>query len=39
MYTYLLQKEYQKKTKLTVSFMKRKMTEYEELKEDLKNNK
>ena len=27
------------KTKLTVSFMKRKMIEYEELKEDLKNNK
>ena len=37
MYTYLLQKEYLEKTKLTVSFMKRKMTEYEELKEDLKN--
>ena len=27
------------KTKLTVSFMKRKMAEYEELKDDLKNNK
>lgn len=39
-YVYILTpKGISEKTKLTVSFMKRKMTEYEELKEDLKNNK
>ena len=39
-YVYILTpKGISEKTKLTVSFMKRKMIEYEELKEDLKNNK
>ena len=39
-YVYILTpKGISEKTKLTVSFMKRKMAEYEELKEDLKNNK
>ncbi len=39
-YVYILTpKGISEKTKLTVSFMKRKMAEYEELKDDLKNNK
>jgi MarR family transcriptional regulator, temperature-dependent positive regulator of motility len=39
-YVYILTpKGISEKTNLTVSFMKRKMAEYEELKEDLKNNK
>ena len=39
-YVYILTpKGISEKTKLTVSFMKRKMIEYEELREDLKNNK
>jgi len=39
-YVYILTpKGIAEKTNLTVSFMKRKMSEYEELKEDLKNNK
>ena len=39
-YVYILTpKGISEKTKLTITFMKRKMSEYEELKEDLKNNK
>ena len=39
-YVYILTpKGISAKTKLTISFMKRKMAEYEELKDDLKNNK